>query len=533
MSHNRMFSWRGIALALFISWIVMAPGGKAAPLLAADAYEPDNSSGQATWINPGNQQTHNIEPVGDEDWVKFYLYGSSKVLLETSGPGGDTVMWLYNSSLTLVEYDDNDGTNFFSKIDRWCGIDALPIGTYYLKIEDNGDDSLINSYNIDLTISPCQDSYEPDNNSGQASWIYNGLPQDHTISPVGDEDWVKFNITIESYVLLQTNGPSGNTRMWLYTSGLALLEYNDDGGAFSFSRIDRICDVDSLTPGTYYAKIDEFSDSVTIDWFTISLTIISCGGPPADFDANGTTDVSVFRPSNGRWYTSAQGFLASFGTSGDIPVPQDYDGDGYSDIVVYRPSNGRWYFNGGGNVGFGIAGDIPMPCDYEGDGRAQIAVYRPSNGRWYVKDDVYIAYGIAGDIPVPGDYDGDGDCDYAIYRPSNGRWYIKDQGYWAYGIPGDIPVPGDYDGDGDFDVAIYRPSNGRWYVLGQGYVAYGIPGDIPVPGDYDGDGDWDETIYRPSNGRWYKYGIGYEAYGIAGDYPLPARDTNIDGDPHE
>ncbi|MBW8010434.1 MAG: hypothetical protein FVQ83_04215 [Chloroflexi bacterium] len=96
-----------------------------------------------------------------------------------------------------------------------------------------------------------------------------------------------------------------------------------------------------------------------------------------------------------------------------------------------------------------------------------------------------------------------------------------------------MPVPGDYDGDGDFDVAIYRPSNGRWYVLGQGYVAYGISGDIPVPGDYDGDGSWDQTIYRPSNGRWYMYGIGYEAYGIAGDYPLPARDTNIDGDPHE
>ena len=393
----------------------------------------------------------------------------------------------------------------------------------------DNESALENTALVFANFRTSNDGFEPDGTSGTASWLYSGVQQTHAIVPIGDDDWMKFTVPSGSgRALLETSGVTGDTRMWLYESdGTTLVEYDDDGGPGLWSYINQRC----LSPGTYYVKIDDYADNSLIGEYKIDLTVFPC--PPwADFDGDLDTDVSIFRPSNGRWYSSSAGLMAIHGIAGDIPVPGDYDGDGDTGIVVYRPSNGRWYFYGAGNSGFGIAGDIPMPCDYDGDGDDDIAIYRPSNGRWYVSGQGYVAYGISGDIPVPADYDGDGDCDYAIYRPSNGRWYIRGQGYWAWGIPGDIPVPGDYDGDGDFDVAIYRPSNGRWYVLGQGYLAWGIPGDIPVPGDYNGDGVWEKTIYRPSNGRWYAYGLGYTAFGIAGDYPLPARDTNIDGDPH-
>ncbi len=122
--------------------------------------------------------------------------------------------------------------------------------------------------------------------------------------------------------------------------------------------------------------------------------------PPADFDGNGTTDVSVFRPATGDWF-SQSGTATNFGTSGDIPVPGDYNGDGTTDIAVFRPSTGVWYVNGGTSVAFGTSGDIPVPGDYNGDGTTDIAVFRPSTGVWYVNGGTSVTFGTSGDIPLP------------------------------------------------------------------------------------------------------------------------------------
>lgn len=121
----------------------------------ADAYEPDGSAAQASPIVSGAPQTHGICPAGEEDWVTFTLGESSAVTLETSGASGDTRLWLFNSALSLVEFDDDDGDNLFSAIDRLCGVDPLPAGTYYAMVDEFGDDGQIAGYQLAYTRLSC------------------------------------------------------------------------------------------------------------------------------------------------------------------------------------------------------------------------------------------------------------------------------------------------------------------------------------------------------------------------------------------
>ena len=243
-----------------------------------------------------------------------------------------------------------------------------------------------------------------------------------------------------------------------------------------------------------------------------------------DFNGDGTTDISVFRPSEGGWYVQAQPpYPQVWGQSGDVPLPADYDGNGTTDIAVFR--DGEWYVKDQPPYPqiWGQAGDVPVPGDYDGDGDADIAVFR--DGHWYVKDQPPYPqiWGQAGDVPVPGDYDGDGATDIAVFR--DGHWYVKDQPPYPliWGQAGDIPVPGDYDGNGTTDIAVFR--DGHWYVKDQPPYPqiWGQAEDIPVPGDYDGSGTSDIAVFRHSEGGWYVQGQPPfpQTWGTTCDVPLP------------
>ncbi|HEX5942930.1 MAG TPA: hypothetical protein VFY66_11670, partial [Anaerolineales bacterium] len=97
-----------------------------------------------------------IVPKTDVDWIKFQLTVSSGVLLETTGTKfADTRISLFDSSLAPIEYNDDDGIDFFSYINRECGIDPLPAGTYYLKVEEHLNYTEIPTYYLAFDSSPC------------------------------------------------------------------------------------------------------------------------------------------------------------------------------------------------------------------------------------------------------------------------------------------------------------------------------------------------------------------------------------------
>jgi uncharacterized repeat protein (TIGR03803 family) len=305
----------------------------------------------------------------------------------------------------------------------------------------------------------------------------------------------------------------------------------------------------TVGPRYYYvvSAINRFGESVAS--YEVSIITRAIEG---DFDGDGKTDVTLFRPSTGIWYTryssTGTGAFSQWGLSEDVPVPGDYDGDGKADVAVFRPSTGIWYIlqsstGRGAFYQWGVSGDVPAPGDYDGDGTTDVAVFRPSTGIWYVLQSstgtgAFYQWGLSGDVPVAGDYDGDGKTDVAVFRPSTGIWYVLQSStgtgaFYRWGLSTDVPVPGDYDGDGKTDVAVFRPSTGIWYVwqssTGMGaFYQWGLSGDIPVPGDYDGDGQTDVAVFRPSTGIWYvlqsSTGTGaFYQWGLNGDLPILKR----------
>ena len=259
----------------------------------------------------------------------------------------------------------------------------------------------------------------------------------------------------------------------------------------------------------------------------LMVRILTKSGTAFDYDADGKSDISIFRSTDGAWYLqqSTVGLYGTlFGYGADKITPADFDGDGKTDIAVYRPDTGIWYvFNSSNgtvtyNI-FGLAEDLPTPADYDGDGKADVSVFRPSTATWYRQnssDGSFYGqqFGLPEDKPTVGDFDGDGKADIAIFRPSLGDWYQFNSSDGSvsgarFGFGTDVIVPADYDGDGKTDIAIFRPSTGIWYIANSsngevGYNIFGLADDIPAPGDFDGDGKADVSVFRPSDGTWYR-----------------------------
>lgn len=249
----------------------------------ADAYEPDNNAGSATTIvSSGSSANHSIFPSGDEDWFTFTRNSSATVVLETSGPSGDSIMDLYESDgSTSIASDDDGGTDFFSRI-AW----PLAAGTYFVRVRGFALGE-IDNYTLTYaeTAGGGGDPHEPDDSAAAATPISVGTNSTgHSIFPAIDEDWWVFTLTATTRVTVMTQGDSGDTTgdtiMYLYQGdGTTLITFDDDDGPFRFSRIDH-----TLGTGTYYVRVITFGGIGTINVYHLTLTGSSVA-PPADSSA--------------------------------------------------------------------------------------------------------------------------------------------------------------------------------------------------------------------------------------------------------
>ena len=270
--------------------------------------------------------------------------------------------------------------------------------------------------------------------------------------------------------------------------------------------------------GTWWVMGGQGSQQVTQQWgvpCNPPTLPADCDRPaPGDYDGDGMTDFSIFRPSTGVWWiiNSSNGSSSSvqFGVGTDKLAQADFDGDGKTDMAVFRlndPSAGlaSWYIRKSsdgtwGGFPFGVSTDTPAPADYDGDGRADIGVWRGSSQTFYsinssnnqLQTPSLGSTASSVTKAVSADYDGDGKADYAVYDLSTANWYIRQSTTGTlmpnaqWGAASAPPVQNDYDGDGKVDLATW--ANGDWHIRkstgGTRDEHWGAAGDIPVPAFY-------------------------------------------------
>lgn len=283
-----------------------------------------------------------------------------------------------------------------------------------------------------------------------------------------------------------------------------------------------------------------------------------------DFDGDGKTDISVYRPGEvspgilGKSYFYYRSSLTGeyhvfqWGLGLDIPAPADYDGDLLTDFGVFRWWQEEYPYNVSDHWIAGSQGDtmivhypaygLLQNANYAGGLGAELAAWRAvdvdpepyPNDCWIPGFFVYTGYqsirknvidqcldGTITIYPAVGDYNGDGRSELAAFFRHEGDFtaYFR---VWnsltpLYSWPDkiqyldvDIPIPGDYDGDGKTNFAGAKIDAGSllwryWDSSSEAVreVKWGFIDDVPVPGDYDGDGKTDIAVFRPSNSVWY------------------------------
>ena len=230
----------------------------------------NNSYEKATPLINGQTVTMAINPVVDVDWYKFVIgsTGATNVLIECAGSLGDPFMTIYGPT--------NIGT-VFAGVDQGNGnfprytTTYLPPGTYYLKLEDYGNNDTIPAFTMKAVWTNGAAGADGNNSAGTATPITNGVTVSAAISPMVDVDWYKFTVGANgaTNVVIDANGSVGDPSLAIYGPNNATSSAGSaDDGNGNFPHFT----TNYLAPGTYYIQFHQNGENLVIPSYTLKAT---------------------------------------------------------------------------------------------------------------------------------------------------------------------------------------------------------------------------------------------------------------------
>jgi hypothetical protein len=217
------------------------------PQYPPDAWEPDDTPAEATEIEPGADQTHDLHTEGDRDYFRFQATRGHLYVIETFNLGSDvdTRIFLYDGDANLLTQDDDGRALEENRASRlvWT---AEKTSTHYVMVHDVGDDDAGPGTSYDIRIWEeahfVEDEYEPDDSPRLATVLKPDEPQPHNLHLAGDVDWMRLETTAGSAYVFETFdlGDDVDTVLRLLDEEGNELSMDDDGRAEEEARASRI-----------------------------------------------------------------------------------------------------------------------------------------------------------------------------------------------------------------------------------------------------------------------------------------------------
>ena len=424
-----------------------------------DAFEVDDTPGQASTLSAGFNQAHTFNKDGDEDWAKIAVIAGRKYTIYTHhlDIAVDTVMEVYGSDTTTLidSSDDGDGLELGSRVIYR----ATETGFNYIKVAQFGG---LGSGPYKLILERDPGVYlDTDANadvftySGSAGyWVRNASDGfGHFIDAAGswNPGWTVSPAEFNA---------DGLTDFFLFntSSGQWFRMLNDGANGFT-----------SQTDGFWWPGWERYI---------------------LDLNGDGVSDFFLYDPVSGVWFrciATPTGFLYEQG--GWSPnweiYPMKLNNDLLGDMFLINRTTGRWFWVFGEDLGFSYPVSeiwypdwVLYPGDFNGDGLDDLLLHDPPTGTYFVAFNdnpqfTFVHGGWSlGWTPHVADLDGDGNDDLFMHDATTGRWTelisdgngeFNDFGGEVWSLGWNIHVS-DFNGDRRADLLLYHPASGTWYT---------------------------------------------------------------------
>lgn len=238
----------------------------------------------------GGSVTNALDFVGDTDWWRIRLQEGQTYRFTLSGnkdattPLADPVLAIRNASGEELATDDDGGEGFNSYLE----FTAPSSGQFYLEARPFGAD-MTGGY----TLTAAQGDI-PADASTDATLSAEGDYREGALSPTGDKDWYRLNLTEGQGLRITVTSAEGETGLGdplvvLYGPDGAEVARDDDSGEGLNAWLEYV----AATAGAYHLEVRGFSEEIAEGRYAIQIT-------PGEIGASADSAESISVNSEGR-----------------------------------------------------------------------------------------------------------------------------------------------------------------------------------------------------------------------------------------